>query len=92
LVSVACRDQGCTTPEVVDARQEAYDALAGVFIQRERAIYKERNDAWFPVGQACWHELAGRVSLSCAVYQHPWPSSRLASGSSRTALLHGLAK
>ena len=40
------------TPEIIDAWQEAYDALADIFIQRERAIYKERNDALFPVEEA----------------------------------------
>jgi len=40
------------TPEILGAWQEAYDALADIFIQRERAIYKERNDALFPVKEA----------------------------------------
>ena len=40
------------TPEIIGAWQEAYDALADIFIQREGAIYKERNGALFPVEEA----------------------------------------
>jgi nitric oxide dioxygenase len=37
------------TPEIISAWGEAYDALADVFIEREKEIYKERNDALFPI-------------------------------------------
>jgi len=40
------------TPEILSAWEEAYDALANVFIEREKEIYKERNGALFPVEEA----------------------------------------
>ena len=40
------------TPEILSAWEEAYNALADVFIEREKEIYKERNDELFPVEEA----------------------------------------
>ena len=37
------------TPEVLQAWEEAYGALAEIFINREREIYKERDSELFPV-------------------------------------------
>ena len=40
---------GAATPEVLEAWEEAYGALAEIFINREREIYQDRNSELFPV-------------------------------------------
>ena len=40
------------TPEIISAWEEAYDALGDILIGREGEIYKERNDALFPVEES----------------------------------------
>ncbi len=37
------------TPEVLEAWEEAYGALADIFIKREREIYQEQDTELFPV-------------------------------------------
>ena len=40
------------TPEILSAWAEAYGSLADIFIEREKQIYKERDNQLFPVEEA----------------------------------------
>lgn len=40
------------TPQVISAWEEAYGALAGILIERERTLYKERTDKLFRIQEA----------------------------------------